>query len=207
MCVTGHQSSLDPCTAAGESGRCQAALGERKAQYGSDGVRCTRGWVCTVCVRRCACKWMHVRCWWAILVVVVGVTAGCLICSFGIKCRPVLQDRGSTTTTTTTAISALIHPLCSFLLFASFYIFDSIFTSLHLLSFLQIYSIYISVPFYFHLLICHLYIIQLLRDSYHQLCAYVCACVRVWDLVLLSLWGTNDSEENTETENIFLVLT
>lgn len=71
MCVTGHQSWLDPCAAAGESGCCQVALGERNTQYGCDGVRCTGMF---------QFQWMNVRSWWALLVV-VRVTAGCF-CQF-----------------------------------------------------------------------------------------------------------------------------
>ena len=85
MCVTGHQSWLDPCTVAGGSSLLPGGpQGEKDAAW--------QWWsevYARLCVCQCGCKWMNVHDWWPVLVV-VGVTAGCFICSVRKKCRPVL---------------------------------------------------------------------------------------------------------------------
>lgn len=134
MCVTGHQSWLDPCTAAGESAGCQVALWERKTQRGSDGVRCTPGCVCER-----ACKWVNVQSRWVILVVVESDSWLIHLLEWD-KMTPSTTDQRKHTTTT----RALIH-----ILFLSLTYLKSCKPP----RFLQMYSILISVP-YFLFLIC-----------------------------------------------------
>lgn len=94
MCVTGHQSRLDCCGAAAESGRCQVALGEREMKYDCDGVRCTQGCVCVQPLLACVPVWMNERGWWA-SPVVAGATAGCFFCSVRLKWSTPRRKQGT----------------------------------------------------------------------------------------------------------------